>query len=154
MKTRILNSQRLGSGSSKMRLNDSPCCLCGVGRIMSVFHFPSSFYPLSLQPSRLHRQLPSISHSSSRNTCVIHIGMDFHFWQREAWSQFRSPPAMDEALLTWISPVSPCDGCLSHQPIPSVLTWYDGRWYRTTARWLWDVSGGLGVSETLTDATL
>ena len=68
--------------------------------------------------------------------------MDIHFWLREAWSQFWSTPALDEALLTWISPVSSCDGCLSHRPNPSPLTWYDGRWYRTTAHWLSDVSGG------------
>lgn len=51
MKTRILNSHRLGSGSSKMRLSDwnwlQPlCCLCGVGRYNVSFPFPILFLPI------------------------------------------------------------------------------------------------------------
>lgn len=70
---------------------------------------------------------------SFSNTFVIHIGLDIHFWQGEAWSHSQSLAAV---LRTWIKLVSCCDGCLSHRSIPSLLTWYDGRWYSTTAHWV------------------
>lgn len=46
-----------------------------------------------------------------------------------------------EVLVTWIKPVSCCDGCLSHRSIPSPLTWYDGIWYSTTAHWAQMLAG-------------
>lgn len=48
-------------------------------------------------------------------------------------------------LLTWIKPVSCCDGCLSHRSIPSPLTWYDGRWYSTTAHWAQMLAGASSI---------
>lgn len=109
-----------------------------VVRGFSYHHFP---FPLTSPPhytSCLHHWL---SLSASNNTCVIHIGLDIHFWQGEAWSHSQSLAAMDEVLLTWIEPVSCCDGCLSHRSIPSPLTWYDGRWYSTSARWALMLAG-------------
>lgn len=105
---------------------------------ISYHHFP---FPLTSPPhytSCLHHWL---SLSASNNTCVIHIGLDIHFWQGEAWSHSQSLAATDEVLLTWIKPVSCCDGCLSHRSIPSLLTWYDGRWYSTSARWALMLAG-------------
>lgn len=42
-------------------------------------------------------------------------------------------------------PVSCCDGCLSHRSIPSLLTWYDGRWYSTTAHWAQMLAGASSI---------
>lgn len=109
---------------------------------INYHYFPFPFTSPPHYKSCLHHWL---SLSASNNTCVIHIGLDIHFWQGEAWSHSQSLAAMDEVLLTWIKPVSCCDGCLSHRSIPSPLTWYDGRWYSTTAHWAQMLAGASSV---------
>lgn len=109
---------------------------------INYYHFTFPFTSPPHYTSCLHHWL---SLSASNNTCVIHIGLDIYFWQGEAWSHSQSLAAMDEVLLTWIKPVSCCDGCLSHWSIPALLTWYDGGWYSTTAHWVQMVVGASSI---------